>query len=1182
MYRLENGAYVRDNGDLIGNRPLYGAASSFRLVAGDRPLFALSLGPDGGKIASLYIGFEAGGQSKWLHNFTRRHSEYQPGYMRYELADAELGVECSLAAVPLAEGAGAAWRLELSRAPVSCRLIWALGGASGYHANYLFDARRWRLAGEDAADNRVELAGPGLLLHAPNLASGYSRMSGRFVEHHWPKPVFAYQGTEERLLAATCDFEGDYRAANAGAAEASPLALWQSEADDCPVAVFRSAEVGVGFVGHIAARTAAGERDVATFFAMPPARLFAAGRERAGTVAGSLAVRSPEPELDAACRAMAVAEDGAWVPPSFLHGAWSWMQHYLGWRGWYGATCLGWHERVRQAITAHLATQLQEGPNAGAVPHMLEDRGIYYNMTEVFLNQVLHHLEWTGDLELGQQVFGPLVDLLAWEKRTFDPDDDGLYENAINTWCSDNHWYLGGGCVQSSAYNYAANRGLARLARALGRDERPFNREAERILAAANRQLWQHERGCFAEFRDYLGLRRWHGEPELASIYHPIECELADEEQALQMLALVRRTFQWENLANGGKLVWSSNWYPVYPNGRQHSTRDLIFAECLNTASAFARTGAAEELIQLLRGAVAATLAGPMPGGLTCHANPDGSQRVNEDFTDAISMFLRVVVEDLFGLRPRLLSLCSRQALSGERLVAPCLPDSWQQASLATREHEIEWERDGGWRLLRLHATRPALTTVALPLGDEELAPIEVSVPGAEVRQTRQLGRSLALVRFQGDEVALKALAGSRAWQVAWPRRWVEGESIVIRAAGALVESIRDPQSVLVDLGFAEGGVRARVAQAMPGAMLFARVRPATGDPSWEPLWITSLPALEARLLAPGKAGAGWALMLRNNAAAPLSLAAQASGHFTADWQGTLAAGEEKPIPLTPTGTLLPGAQHCHVRLSGDTERKETLAAHLWELGELAALAKECRWEHVDLSAWRNCPLEKAFSTLDVMSPAAPYPLSQRYMKGVEFDGKAISADTLLAMVDGNGELVLEPGLRFGLGPSPNLAVRLSRWAGQPTRLDVPLSGAAAAAYLLLAALTTAMQSHITNAVATVYYQDGGKEQLELVNPINLDAGLGRFGPYHYGEGLPVPLGKHIECDEAVASTAHAPDAKDTNKPPLPVVFLGVETHADAYCLPLDPNRPLRRFTFDVLANEVVLAVLGLSLLQRG
>src|SRR5512136_2115721 len=114
-------------------------------------------------------------------------------------------------------------------------------------------------------------------------------------------------------------------------------------------------------------------------------------------------------------------------------------------------------------------------------------------MQEVFIDQILWYLQWTGDLEFAKEMWPVLVDHLAWEKRCFDPDDDGLYENYANTLISDAHHYSGSPCTQASAYDYRALRLAAKLARLLGNDPEPFQREADKTLAAMNRVLWMPE-----------------------------------------------------------------------------------------------------------------------------------------------------------------------------------------------------------------------------------------------------------------------------------------------------------------------------------------------------------------------------------------------------------------------------------------------------------------------------------------------------------------------------------------------------------------------------------------------------------------------------------------------------------------------------------------------------------------
>ena len=53
----------------------------------------------------------------------------------------------------------------------------------------------------------------------------------------------------------------------------------------------------------------------------------------------------------------------------------------------------------------------------------------------------------------------PLLTLhLAWEKRNFVPDNDGLYDAYACIWASDALYYNSGAVTHSSAYNYRGNK----------------------------------------------------------------------------------------------------------------------------------------------------------------------------------------------------------------------------------------------------------------------------------------------------------------------------------------------------------------------------------------------------------------------------------------------------------------------------------------------------------------------------------------------------------------------------------------------------------------------------------------------------------------------------------------------------------------------------------------------------
>ncbi|WP_431242016.1 hypothetical protein ACQ9BO_19010 [Flavobacterium sp. P21] len=75
-------------------------------------------------------------------------------------------------------------------------------------------------------------------------------------------------------------------------------------------------------------------------------------------------------------------------------------------------------------------------------------------------------------------------------KRNFDPDNDGLYDAYATIWASDALQYSGGAVIHSSAYNYYANKTVAELAKKIGKDATPYEKEATKILKASNEQLW--------------------------------------------------------------------------------------------------------------------------------------------------------------------------------------------------------------------------------------------------------------------------------------------------------------------------------------------------------------------------------------------------------------------------------------------------------------------------------------------------------------------------------------------------------------------------------------------------------------------------------------------------------------------------------------------------------------------
>jgi hypothetical protein len=98
-------------------------------------------------------------------------------------------------------------------------------------------------------------------------------------------------------------------------------------------------------------------------------------------------------------------------------------------------------------------------------------------MNLVFMDMLLRHLMWTGDMEFAREIWPALQRHLAWEHRLFrrtykstSGKELPLYEAYAAIWASDNLQYNGGGAAHSSAYNIFARRTAAKLAHALGED----------------------------------------------------------------------------------------------------------------------------------------------------------------------------------------------------------------------------------------------------------------------------------------------------------------------------------------------------------------------------------------------------------------------------------------------------------------------------------------------------------------------------------------------------------------------------------------------------------------------------------------------------------------------------------------------------------------------------------------
>jgi len=750
------------------------------VLAYNVPRFLFDFHSAGGLLGHLFIGVTCGEESKWFHDWSEIEVSYIDGAMMYTVRDPSFpGVRVSLAAVPLAGSAGLIVSVEVDGLTSPGSLAWAYGGASAFLTNYAMNAPEFRFAPQHCAKDLVQSGENGFTLIRSFDESDVYMKEVFAVARRLPDWRAVIRGGSSWDTPVGI---GSPSAFADGPAKLVDSAVWPSAPEgqrDC-VAVQNVPSDGGGVRGYIVVGMGG---DVETAIGHP-ARAWKAARDRNTRIANRIVTHTPDPYLDAAVPMMAFATEGTWGDLAILHGGWSWRYAYLGWRGWYGPVCYGWADRVAASIRNHTTLGLvREGLDAGAIGSLLEyDPGVYYNMNEVFIDQVRQYFDYTNDLELMREIFPVLKGILAWQNRRLQPGNEFLYENSLNTWISDSHWYIRGQCAQSSAYMLRAHTFLGELAARLGEDPAPFIERAESIRQAMRQKLWMPDRGVFAEYLDTRGHQMLHPEPELPTIYHTAEFGAADVPEIAQMLEWADTHLLSEVTPGNGKLVWSSNWHPNRGRSYTHSTYELAYAEELNLALTNYLAGRADEAYALIRATLCGIFNGPTPGGLACHTQTDGRQRANDEFADAISMWGRAVVEGLFGIVPR------RQDSVVE--LTPQFPRDWNEAAIDTPHFSYLWRRKPGKIAVRWKSPVETKVRLRLPIRTANTASVRVTDRGMDstvesgpgglgwvLVETPNAERGKVTVLFEPREEEQAPAAPARARPEPTPAPWSPPEA---------------------------------------------------------------------------------------------------------------------------------------------------------------------------------------------------------------------------------------------------------------------------------------------------------------------------------------------------------------------------------------------------------------------
>jgi len=821
-YTPSDGEFVIRNGREFFNRPIYGPISSFRVDAGDLPEFSLYLPGHGG---NLKLGILAGSASKWCAVADEVVARYRPGRMIYEIRDALLGHgKLTLELLTANPGSGLLLKATGEQVPAGVLLAWAFAGASGRKGRRNGDigcevqpvAQFFQVRAEECNDNHYWL----------DTETPDSRPSGRLSS---PAGEFLLTFPEDSTLQLqSFDVWGHAPLGSASVANAAPQQ--PILAGSCRLT--GAAQHLTVQVIEAAAHNEGPDPDVA----------FAARSREVAVIADTLRFDTPDPYLNAAAPALAVAAEAIWDPHQgcVMHGAVAWRVALVGWRGPYVFDAIGQHERTRANLRHWLRKQnvspvttndpatgpADTGERLARKEGLLHSNGDlsnnHYDMNLVFIDVLLRHLRWTGNREFAREIWPALQQHLAWEHRLFRREFTSakgeklpLYEAYAAIWASDNLQYSGGGTAHGSAYNLFAHRAAAQIARLLHEDSTPYEAEAALIDKAMQQLLWLPQQGALAEAKDLYGPQTVYNNPALWTVYHAIDSEAVTPRQAWQMAAERLHTLRHVPVRGAGVpagewfMLACSDWLPY-----MWSLNLLLLAENAHMALAMWQAGMADEAFTLLKSNLLDSLyRGLCPGDFHMTSDLDvHRQEAQRDFGDPIGITSRALIEGLFGVQPDL--------LDGRITLRPGFPSEWDHASLTHRDFDFAWKRSGESESYTFTSRMPRAVPVTLRLRARTTQlPTLSGVAGAHVTfDAGAVGSPMLVVSLPSTTSFHLALQWHGEAPIAAPALRSYPPQVPLELPrGVTLAQIDDPQVCLAEGRVAEDGVHTVFAKMRQG-----------------------------------------------------------------------------------------------------------------------------------------------------------------------------------------------------------------------------------------------------------------------------------------------------------------------------------------------------------------------------
>ncbi|KNB60617.1 DUF4450 domain-containing protein [Chryseobacterium sp. Hurlbut01] len=1074
-YKEDKGDFLLVNGKYRFNRALYGDNRASRVEAGDLPEFALYLPGMGG---NLQFVIQKGDSIKKLIQADKIETRYRPGTMLYEIKDPILGTgTLKLTVLAQAKEEGLILKMETVNIDSSTKIYAVFGGASGTTFSRNGDIGAdpesgFYLLPEYCLNNQFQLNKNQFQLNYLNKKKETQIVSGSFSN------ASSLQQTDATTLEKLSEFTQNKT-------DKSPIVYASYSPQKQPVYI----------------QIVKGKSDK-NFSDEELKNIFNEAEKSRLTLTNRIQLKTPDADLNNFGANLAVAADGIWESPTFLHGAVAWRMRLNAWRGAYTADALSWHDRAKEHFESYANSQvlkpdfapvemdtmrhlarheekmgtsvfssgyISRNPNDYSKPH-------HYDMNLVFFDQMFSHFNYTGDKEFLKKMWPTMVRHMDWEKRNFKRGN--LYDAYAAIWASDALQYSGGKVTHTSAYNYRANREMAKLAKIIGENPQPYEQEADAILKAMKNELWIKSKGYFSEYKDALGNQIVHDKPGVWSIYHVSDAFILNEFEDYQNLQYINNHTPKIPITVKGAdnkdyfTLATTNWQPY-----DWSINNVALAENLQTALAYWQAGRNKDAYQLWKGNLVESMYyGISPGNFEQLSHYDAFRgELYRDFADPIGVASRTLTEGLFGVNPNL--------LENKISIKPGFPKDWNSAELKLPDWEYRFTRTSKKTeyLFKSKYQNPVALEMQIPVNYSNIKSVKVngnkvdwkikpnSILQPFVQFETPKGKDFRIeINYSGEE-----LKNEQTDYI----NYISENLQLNFDSKKKIKNIYDPQGLIKNSPPLEGWIRPKgedgvvnqrielIKEERKGTFFVQVEQNATTW--WQPVNVDIRFPLETKWV-------NKKLQIQSRSANSINGKLSING-----LNKTFSIQKNQNISIEiPSNYLSKGTNSIELDYN---EIKQNIEITDWEI------ENQGQFNTISLASKYNEKVTEIFNQ-KYLSPRLKVPTLQLPWQGIG----NWCYPLITAQIDDSGLMnkrknnkVDYLGIPFLIDKTDKNIAFASQWDNYPDSVEIPLNRKGKKIYFLMAGSTNPMQSQIVNGTITVEYTDGSTSELELKNPTN-------------------------------------------------------------------------------------------------